>query len=88
MLKVIVLLSGVKTTSNKLAVKLELSWQELRDLDSINRMAEAPERRVRSVVTKTNGDNIDGRMAGGYVSTSAVKAKIESLRLLPRVSID
>jgi len=63
-----VLLSGVKTTLNKLAVKLELSWQVLRDLDSINRMAEAPESRERKDVTKTKGEsnNEDRMMADVY----------------------
>jgi hypothetical protein len=61
--KVIVLLLGVKTTLNKLAVKLEFCWHALRDCDSINRTAEAPERRERSVVKKTNGEsNIEDRM--------------------------
>ena len=43
--KVSVKLSGVKTTLKRLAVKLELSWHALRDFDSINRIAEAPDRR-------------------------------------------
>ena len=61
--KVIVLLLGVKTTLNKLAVKLEFCWHALREFDSINRTAEAPERRERSVVKKTNGEsNIEDRM--------------------------
>ena len=62
--KVIVLLLCVKTTLNKLAVKLEFCWQALREFDSINRTAaEAPERRERSVVKKTNGEsNIEDRM--------------------------
>ena len=56
-------LLGVKTTLNKLAVKLELAWQALRDCDSINRTAEAPERRERRVVRKTKGEsNIEDRM--------------------------
>jgi hypothetical protein len=33
-------LSGVKRTLKRVAVKFELSWQELSDFDSINRMAE------------------------------------------------
>ena len=35
---------GVKTTLNKLAVKLELAWQAFRDFDSINRTAFAMEK--------------------------------------------
>ena len=49
-------------TSNKLAVKLELAWHELSDLDSIKRMAEAPLRKERRVVNKTKGDNMEVRM--------------------------
>lgn len=59
-----VLLSGVKMTLNKVAVKLELSWQGLRDFDSIRFMADVREERARKVV-KTIGnalDDHDGRM--------------------------
>lgn len=60
MSKVRVLLLGVKTTLNRLAVKEELSWQVFRDLDSINRVAETLEKRERSVVRMTKGeDNIE-----------------------------
>lgn len=59
MSKVSVLLFGVKTTLNKLAVKLELAWQELREFDSINLMADALEKRERRDVKKTNGDSIE-----------------------------
>ena len=61
--KVSVKLSGVKTTLKRLAVKLELSWHVLRDFDSINRMADAPERRERKDASKTKGEsNIEDRM--------------------------
>jgi len=70
-------------TSNKLAVKLELSWQELSDLDSIKRIAEAPDRKVRRVVTRTKGDNVEDRMMGKYVSTKAVAAMMNSLVAFP-----
>ena len=53
---------GVKTTLNKLAVKLELSWHALRDFDSINRMAEAPERKDRRDVKKTKDENNEDLM--------------------------
>jgi hypothetical protein len=56
--KVSVKLSGVKTTLKRLAVKLELSWHALRDFDSINRVAEVPERRERKGVSKTKGESI------------------------------
>jgi hypothetical protein len=59
---VIVLLLGVKTTLNKLAVKLELSWQVLRDFDSINLMAETPDRREEKESKVTTGDNIESLM--------------------------
>ena len=68
-----VLLLGVKTTLNRLAVKEELSWQVLRDLDSINRVAETLERRERSVVRMTNGeDNIEDLIVRVCVVESAV----------------
>jgi hypothetical protein len=61
--KVSVKLSGVKTTLKRLAVKLELSWHALRDFDSINRMAEVPERRERKDVSRTKGESdIEDRM--------------------------
>jgi len=47
----------------RLAVKLELSWHALRDFDSINRMAEVPERRERKDVSRTKGESdIEDRM--------------------------
>jgi len=52
-------LSGKKTTLNKLAVKLELSWQVLRDFDSINRVADVLESSDKKVVNKTNGVDIE-----------------------------
>lgn len=58
----IVLLLGVKTTLNKLAVKLELSWQVLRDFDSINLMAETPDRREEKESKVTTGDNVENLM--------------------------
>jgi len=64
--KVRVLLFGVKTTLKRLAVKLELSWQVFRDLDSINLTAEAPERRERRERVKMKGEsNIEDRMLAG-----------------------
>lgn len=57
-----VLLLGVKTTLNKLAVKLELSWQVFRDFDSINLMAETPERREDKERRVKMGDNIENLM--------------------------
>lgn len=58
----IVLLLGVKTTLNKLAVKLELSWQVLRDFDSINLMAETPESKEDKERRVVTGDNIENLM--------------------------
>jgi len=58
--KVSVKLSGVKTTLNKLAVRPEFSWHVLRDFDSINRTAEALERRERREVRKTKGERSIG----------------------------
>ena len=55
-------MSGVKTTSNKLAVKLELSWHALSDFDSINRMADALDRKERREVKKTKGENSEDLM--------------------------
>jgi len=52
-------LFGVKTTLNRLAVKLELAWQALSDFDSINLVAEALERRDRRDVKKTKGESIE-----------------------------
>ena len=52
-------MSGKKTTLNKLAVKLELSWQVLRDFDSINRVADVLESSDKKVVNKTNGVDIE-----------------------------
>tara|TARA_R110002060_G_scaffold25879_1_gene35412 strand:- start:510 stop:743 length:234 start_codon:yes stop_codon:yes gene_type:complete len=58
-----VLLFGVKTTLKRLAVKLELSWQVLRDFDSINLTAEAPEKRERIERIEMKGEsNIEDRM--------------------------
>lgn len=47
-----VLLSGVKMTLNRVAVKLELSWQGLRDFDSIKFMADVKGERVSKVVRR------------------------------------
>jgi hypothetical protein len=44
-------------------VRLELAWHILRELDSINLMAEALERRERSEARKTKGEsNTEHRM--------------------------
>lgn len=56
MSKVMVKLSGVKTTLNNLAVRLELSWHVLRDFDSINRMAEVGARRERKERRRKRGE--------------------------------
>jgi len=51
------LLSGVKTTLNRVAVRFELSWHGLSDLDSMSRMAEASgdmERNMRYVRHEIN----------------------------------
>ena len=62
-MKVSVLLLSVKTTLNRLAVKLELSWQVFKDFDSINLTAEAPERREKREREKIKGEsNIEDRM--------------------------
>jgi hypothetical protein len=55
--KVSVRFPGVKTTLNKLAVRLELAWHVLRELDSIKSMAAAVERRERREVRKTKGEH-------------------------------
>lgn len=57
-----VLLSGVKTTLNSVAVKLELSWQGFRDLDSINLVADTIGRMLGMKVRMSgNAGNINGR---------------------------
>ena len=48
-----VLLSGVKTTSKRVAEKLELAMHELSELDSIMRMAVATEARVAKTARKS-----------------------------------
>jgi hypothetical protein len=50
--------AGVKTTLNKLAVKLELSWHVLRDEVSISCSAETPEKRARTAVKTIHGESI------------------------------
>jgi hypothetical protein len=55
--KVRVRFPGVKTTLNKLAVRLELAWHVLRELDSIKSMAEAVERRERREIRKMKGEH-------------------------------
>ena len=45
-----VLLSGVKSTWKRVAVKLEFSWHGFRDLDSINRIANAVGKMLRREV--------------------------------------
>jgi hypothetical protein len=70
-----VLLFGVKTTLNKLAVKLELSWQAFRELDSISLMACVPERRERSEKKKMRGENVEDLMVAVYVVTDAVAGR-------------
>jgi hypothetical protein len=58
-------LSGVKRTLNKLAVRLELSWQVLRDLDSINLVPDAHDRRERREVRRARGAKV--RMMAVFV---------------------
>jgi hypothetical protein len=80
--KVSVKLSGVKTTLNKLAVKLELAWQVFRDLVSINRMAEALERKERRDVRKTKGErNIEFLMAAVVLLMVAARGAEERVLL-------
>lgn len=55
-------MSGVKTTLNSVAVKLELSWQGFRDLDSINLRADTIGRMLEiKVRMSVNAGNIKGR---------------------------
>ena len=54
MLKARLLLSGVKTTLNSVAVKRELSWQGLSDFDSINRSADASGKREVSAAKQSH----------------------------------
>ena len=60
-------LLGKKTTLNRLAVKLEFSWQLLRDLVSSKRKANVPGRNDRKVVSKTNDEGIEALMMEGVV---------------------
>lgn len=48
------LLSGVKATLNKVAVKLELAWQGFSDFDSINRSADAKGEREAIVARESH----------------------------------
>jgi hypothetical protein len=70
-----VLLFGVKTTLNKLAVKLELSWQAFREFDSINLTACVPERRERREKKKTRGESVEDLMVAACVVTEAVAGR-------------
>ena len=54
MLKAKLLLSGVKMTLNKVAVKLELAWQGFKDCDSINLIGDAKGARESSVAEKSH----------------------------------
>jgi hypothetical protein len=76
-------LFGVKTTLNRLAVKLELSWQVLRDFDSINRIAEAPENSERRDVRNTKGESINEDLMMVIVSRK-MPSRREGKRLLSR----
>lgn len=62
MLKERVLLSGVNTTSNRVAEKLELDWQGLSDFDSMSLMADVKETRFRRAKRRVNGDNSERRI--------------------------
>jgi hypothetical protein len=55
-------LSGVKTTLNKLAVKLELSWQVLREEDLSSFSAEAYWAKERMDMMAITGDSSERRM--------------------------
>lgn len=55
-------LSGVKTTLNKLAVKLELPWHVLREEDLSNFSAEACWAKERMEVMAIIGDSSERRM--------------------------
>ena len=57
-----VLLSGVNTTSNSEAEKFELSWHELRELDSMSLMADTKGENVRRAERKVMVDDIRRRM--------------------------
>ncbi len=55
--KVNVRLSGVKTTLKRVAVKLEFSWQGLRDLDSMSLVAQANGVNVRNVAMRATHED-------------------------------
>ncbi len=84
----IVRLFGVKTTLNKLAVKLELSWQAFREFDSINLMACVPERRERRDKKKTKGDTVEDLMiAVGIVTDAVAGRRGKEVVVVPRLLI-
>lgn len=58
------MLSGVKTTLNNVAVKLELAWQGFKDCDSINLSGEAKGARETIVAIESHAglDNDDKRI--------------------------
>ena len=63
-----VLLLGVKMTLKRLAVKLELSTQVLREEDWMRRsVAAAVEMRESIEVDATKGESVEKRMMGDYV---------------------
>ena len=91
MLKSTDLLLGVKTTLKRLAVKLELAWQGLSDLDSINcrppMLAFAPESRERMDMKVVRGERIEKRIMGYYVRRYAVAAWWKEVGVVPEVPI-
>jgi hypothetical protein len=78
----------VKRTLNRVAVKLELSWQGLRDFDSISLVAEAKGVHVRSVAIRAiHGENCS-RMLGGLVEIEIRRIRSSAGRMLRRASAD
>jgi hypothetical protein len=72
-----VLLSGVKTTLKKLADRPELLWHVVRDVDSSNLIAEAPEKREKKKVRNAKSEShSDGCMIDAvYRSCQGVAEK-------------
>lgn len=63
-LKAKLLLSGVKTTLNNVAVKLELAWQGFKDCDSISLSGDARGAREANVTRKSHAglDDAENRI--------------------------
>ena len=64
MLKAKLLLSGVKMTLNRVAVKLEFAWQGFKDCDWINLIGDAKGARESAVVKRSHAgfDSDEERM--------------------------